>query len=151
MHTFAPNAAVNLEFEWLDAKFIRWIEIAHYWNRITKMKDDRWPHIVYRWDMSLKCEGWFNQLQQVLTYANIDCDFAEFQQVDLDVLGSRLLRLNKNKWLLEVETKTKLRTFLKIYDAEEPKTLVKANLTHRQWSLTAKLKIGILPLELEIG
>ena len=48
-------------------------------------------------------------------------------------------------------TKTKLRTFLEIFEPSDPRALVKANLKRSQWSLIAKLRLGVLPLSIETG
>ncbi len=81
----------------------------------------------------------------------MNIDLLSEEKVDLDVLGSRLLRLDRQKWLLEANTKTKLRTFLEIYNANDPKALISTFLTRSQRSLLSKLKLGILPLEIESG
>ena len=101
--------------------------------------------------MSLKAEGWADQIKNVLAYANMDIDVLNEEKVDLDVLHSRLLHINRNKWLLEAYTKTKLRTYLEIYNNEDPKALISTFLTRSQHSLLSKLKLGILPLEIECG
>ena len=72
--------------------------------------------------------------------------------VDLDVAVARMLRMNKQLWMLEASTKSKLRTFLEVHeDAENAKAIVHSNLSRAQRSLTAKIKLGILPLQLEVG
>ena len=81
----------------------------------------------------------------------MDVDLTSDAMVDLDVLGSRLLRLDRQKWLVEATTKTKLRTFLDIYNANEPKALILTFMSRSQRSLLSKLKLGILPLEIESG
>ena len=145
VHSFAPVCATNLEFHWLDMKFLCWVEVVGYYNRLADMPDSRWPKKVFKWDMSLRTEGWYNQLQQILAYTNIDVNIEEGEKVDLDVLIARLHKLNRNKWLLEAATKTKLRTFIEIYNPDNPKAIVKANLPRNQRSLISKLKVGILP------
>ena len=112
MKHFALNAAVNLEFDWLDCKLLRSVEIVRLWNRIAKMHNNCWPEKVHRWDATIKSEGWFDQLKQVLAFENIECDFDNDDAVDLDALTIGLLRLNKIKCLPEAETKPKLHTLL---------------------------------------
>ena len=52
---------------------------------------------------------------------------------------------------MEANTKTKLKTYLKIYDERDPKAIISTYLTRYQHSLLAKFKLGILPLEIESG
>ncbi len=53
--------------------------------------------------------------------------------------------------MLEANTKPKLRTYLEIYEKEETRALVKCNLPRNHRSVLAKLKKGILPLQVELG
>ncbi len=115
------------------------------------MPEHRIPKIVHRWDVSLKTEGWADNIRAVLAYSNIEIDLLSQEKVDLDVLESRLLHLNRNKWLLEASTKSKLHTYFEIYDIEDPKALISTYLTQSQCSILSKLKLGILPLEIEVG
>ncbi len=151
VHTYAPVSATHLEFDWLDCKFKRWIEVIRLLNRIKKMKEHRLPKLVLRWDHSLRANGWANSAEHILDYANMSTDLLSEDQIDLDALSSRLLKLNRTKWLLEAQTKTKLRTFLEIYDHANPRAIVQANLNRSQRSVLSKIKLGVLPLAIETG
>ena len=151
INSFTPVASVSLEFDWLDVKYIRWVEMVRLVNRIKKMPESRWPRKILRWDVSLKAGGWSDQVQHVLQYANFNTDLLSEEIIDLDALRSRLLVLNRQKWLLEASDKTKLRTFLQIYDSEAPRSIVESLLTRSQRSIVSKLKNGVLPLHIETG
>ena len=90
-------------------------------------------------------------MQHILQYANLDSDLLSDDLCDLDVLRSRLLVLNRQKWLLDTSNKTKLRTFLQIYNEEDPRSIVESLLTRSQRSIVSKLKNGVLPLHIEMG
>ena len=115
------------------------------------MPDHRWPSKVLRWDRSLRTEGWFNQVQHILAYANIDHDLETGEKIDLDVLHARLLKINRQCWHLEAMDKSKLRTFVEICDRDKPRVIIDANMPRNHRSLVAKLKVRILPLKLETG
>ena len=85
-----------------------------------------------------------------MNFANLALNLV-LVQVDLDVLSSRLLRLNRTKWLLEAQTKPKLRTFLDVYEEDQTRAIINANLRRSQRSILSKVKLGILPLALETG
>ncbi len=71
--------------------------------------------------------------------------------VDLDVVKSRLLKICRDKcWTASLDM-TKLRTYRELFDEQDHMGIVYTNLTRRQRSLVVKLKIGILPLGVEIG
>ena len=70
---------------------------------------------------------------------------------DLDVLQAWMKVLNRDKWWLEAGTKTKLRTFIQVFDRKDPRGLIKCNLSRNHCSLISHLKCRVLPLKLEVG
>ena len=148
---FAPNAGVSIKFDWLDAKYMRWLEMLRFFKRLITMEDHRWPKIVHRWGASLRTKGWADQISHVLNYLTTDSDILNGPGVDLDVAEARMLKLNRIQWKLEASSKTKLRTYNDIQDDDHRKSLLNANLSRSQRTLTAKLKLGVLPLQIEIG
>ncbi len=133
VNAFTPVSATSLEFDWRDVKSHRWLAMLRYLNRIKDMTPDRWPRKIFNWDISLRAEGWSDQVKAILSYINIECDMKDEEHVDLDVCHSRLKRLNRQRWLLEATTKLKLRTFLEINDESNPRALIKCNLPQHIW------------------
>ena len=125
--------------------------MVRMYNRIIKMDEGCWPKIIHKWDTSLKTQGWSDQIEHILSYANMDILVRDNVNVDLDVLQARLLRLERMGWNTEIATKTKLRTYIEIVDPEEQRSLIKSNITRNQRSILGKFNLGILPLQLEIG
>ena len=74
--------------------------MARFLNRLKEMPEHRLPKLVHNWDVSLRTEGWADQVRHVLAYANMNVDLQSEEKVDLDALASRLLRLNRINWLL---------------------------------------------------
>ena len=151
VHTFTPVAATSLEFDWLDIKYLRWLEMARLANMIKGMPEHRWLKKVLRWDLSLKSNGWADQLLLILQHAHVEFDIDDSNLIDLDALRQQYLILNRQKWLLEAADKTKLRTFLEVYDPENPRAIVESLLPRNHRSLLSKIKTGVLPLHLETG
>ncbi len=115
------------------------------------MEEDRLPVKVYKWMESLRVDGWVKDVKHIITYANMD-DSQDFEnKCDLDVLQARLKVLNRDKWWLEAGTKTKLETFMEVFDRSDPKGLIKCNLQQNQRSVVARLKCRVLPLMVEVG
>ena len=69
----------------------------------------------------LKTEGWADQVRNALAYTDMSVDLVDDVKVDLDSMHSRLLKMSRNRWLLEATDETKLRTFIQIYDMENPR------------------------------
>ena len=106
---------------------------------------------MFKWEQSLKIDGWVIQVNTILHYANMDECCPIDVHCDLDVLEAMLHRINRDKWWVESAAMPKLRTFIHIHDAAESKVLVLKNLKRNHRSLIAKLKCGVLPLGIEIG
>ena len=141
VNKFTPNPAVKLEMDVMDSKMLHWIEFVRLKNHISSMDENRLPVKVYKWDESLKINGWVTQLKSILEYANMSECAPIDVQCDLDVLQTRLHRLNRDKWWVEASSIPKLRTFIEIHDITESKVLVLKNFKRTQRSLLAKLKM----------
>ncbi len=115
------------------------------------MDDAKWPRKIVKWDISLKTSGWSDQLSQVLDYGCMNTELSEFAKVDLVDLEKQLMINNERKWLLEAHSKSKLRTYVQLYDSETARDIVTSNLSRPIRSIVTKLKIGVLPLHLETG
>ncbi len=135
----------------MSTRFKQWIEMIRLRNRIVAMQDDRLPKLVYLWDKSLSTNAWVSETDHILQYVNMLPEDDDFKHVDLDCINSRLMKLDRERWWLAQDDLTKLHTFREVYDEQDHRGIVYANLSHRQRSLVVKLKVGILPLGLEIG
>ena len=162
VHKFAPIPALHIEVDWLCTRYQRWVEMIRYRNCIAAMGADRLPRILYEWDCSLGRDAWARQVEFVLQYANMyEVDETQenediiqhpvLKHVDLDALQAGLLRLDRERWWTAAADMPKLRTYIELYEDHDDRGLVYTHLTRRQRSLVAKLKMGILPLGLEVG
>ena len=94
---------------------------------------------------------WCQDVKLVLHHAGmLDYEHLE-SETDLELLKSKLMEMSRNKWHIEALGKSKLCNFVQIHNFNERKVLLKANLDRQNWSLGAKLKSGILPLQVETG
>ncbi len=100
---------------------------------------------------SLKVKGWVQDLKHVLNYVSMNDCMNLTNTCDLDVFYARITVLNRDKWWLEAGTKTKLETFMQIFDRKDPQGLIKCNLKRNQRSIVTCLKCGVLPLMVEVG
>ena len=132
MHKFTPTPAVQIEMYWMCTQFQRWVEMVRFRNRIAGMDESRLPRIIYNWDKSLRQNAWASSVDMVVQYVNMLDESPELSHVDLDVRKSRLIKLNREKWWTAAADMTKLRTFRVLFDKQDYKGLVYANLSRRQ-------------------
>ena len=151
VNKFTPVAATSIELDWMNPRFSRWIEMVRYRNRLVNMDPCRLPVRIYNWEKSLNHKGWVKDVQFIMQYCNLEYDVELTNECDLDMLSTKLLKMNRDKWWVEAHNKPKLRTFVKIHDTEFTQVLVRKNLSRKHRSLIAKFKCGVLPIALETG
>ena len=69
----------------------------------------------------------------------------------MEAVANATLHYSKGLWWEEVEEKPKLRTYVQIRKPDDPPVLASSFIKRLNRSLLAKLMLGILPLELEVG
>ena len=67
-HTFTPLAAVCLELDWLDIRYIRWLEMLRLKNRIVEMHAHTWPRLIWEWELNSTGDTWANEVKFILNY-----------------------------------------------------------------------------------
>ena len=96
-------------------------------------------------------EAWASEVKLILNQAGCLKDQYLDSLTDLEKLQGNLLRLNRQAWLLETVTKSKLDNFLEVHYFDKSKLIVKSNLERRKRSLLVKLKAGVFPIHIETG
>ena len=123
--------------------------MLRFFNRVSKMDDDRWPKVIYKLDASLGLNTWVSEIKYIAAILGLPTTWQDGHEFDLEFVYNTLLLKSRHRWQLEASRKPKLRTFLEIHKFEDIQTLVKSNLSRYQRSLLAQLKFGILPLKIE--
>ena len=99
------------------------------------------------WNGSLKCNGRYNQVTQIPEHTNLSEDLGEDRTMEFGVLTERLRHLNRQKW-----AQTQAWNTPHVIDSNKTESLVFAHLSRNRRSIiVAKLKLGGLPLKVEIG
>ena len=71
VNKFTPNPVTKFEMDIMDIEFKRWIEMARYKNRLSNMDKHRFPVKIYKWEKSLKTNGWVKNVRDMLTLCNM--------------------------------------------------------------------------------
>ena len=121
-------------------------------NQLVKMSEDRWPVKVYKWDLSLKQNGWANDVQAILNYSDqLHDNPKQWRVFDFDVIEGRLRYINRNRLWQEAHQKPKLRAFVVVHDHTIERPVIELKLNRAQRSMIIRLKAGVLPMALETG
>ena len=81
-----------------------------------------------------------NSSQSSVNNVNMEWNDTDMYHVDLDVVKSRLMKIKREKWWVDVAEMPKLRTYVELYDVQDDKGIVYTHLTRRQRCLVVKVK-----------
>jgi hypothetical protein len=151
VHQWAPLLAVEAEIGWPKCRVRRFIEMARLWNRLVKMNNSRLTKIMFLWDHSLCHNNWSSELKLLLYSMEMQHVFDHKETIDIVLLLKKCLEIQEYEWLSALPTKPKLRTYMKFKNTFTPEDYVQYCPSRRQRSLLAQLRLGILPLNIEIG
>ena len=155
VNKYAAKCGIEGDVGWVPPQIRRKIEILRFWNRIVRMPDDRLPRQVYNHLLSVN-KGWVNQVSEI--FSRINCsdvfdrnveivNFVEFKSYALNQLMSQ----HHSSWLRMVQYKSKLYLYTTFKEEFGTENYCSLNLNRTQRSLIAKLRLGILPINIETG
>lgn len=155
VNKYGTKAGIEGDMAWVNPNNRRKVEMLRLWNKLVKMNDDRLPKIVYC-HLTRINGSWLQNVKQIFTEINcIDVfnnnvpivNFKEFT----DYAIKQLLVVQKSKWLIDIKSKPKLLLYESYKDDYVTEKYCTINLKRYQRSLLAKLRLGMLPINIEIG
>ena len=153
VHKKAPIAGLQGEVSWVTPSYRQYLIMVSLWNRFSKMSDTHLTKIIFRWDVGLCKNNWSSDIKKVL------CDIERPQWFDpegqfrlpLQEAEGCIVHLMNNVWKNDITVKPKLRTYVKIKNNCLAENYLDLNITRHRRSLIAQIRLGILPLEIEVG
>ena len=123
------------------------------WNRFVLMDNDRLTKKIFQWDLNICNNNWAADLKNIL---------ASIGKRDwFDLTGTSLLSINTakecffdfmiNTWKADVISKPKLRTYIRFKSEFKTEEYLNLNISRHRRSLVSQVRLGILPLEIEVG
>ena len=153
VHEYAANLAINGDMGWTPCRIRRKVEMLRLWNRLVCMEDGRLTKHVFQWEKPLasRRQNWayeireiFRELDRIELFINNDC-------VSLTEAWATLFHNHCNRWKRELELKPKLRTYTVCKQVYQVEPYVTMHMARAYRAALAKLRCGILPLEIEVG
>ena len=151
VHKNAPNLAIQSEMGWLNVQYHFYICAFRYWNRLLKINEDRLTKRVFEYQLSnFNSQSWCGNLYSMLEELKKTDYIIDGKMVNLGNIKEDLFDLMHCYWSNNIGFKPKLRNYTKFkQDINMENYLLKS--TRSQRSLLAQLRIGILPLQVEVG
>ena len=111
VHRFAPVSSTNIEMDWTNIHFIRWVELLRFHNCLMEMKSYQWPRRVYELDRSVGRNCWVNEVKKVASTLHLPGPEANVLFY-LENAQAAARKLSMDKWWQEAFLKRKLRTYI---------------------------------------
>lgn len=149
VNKFVPVLAAQGDMGWIPGSIQRKCEMVRLWNRLINLSDNRVTKKIFLW--SKDKSPWAAELRTVFADAQLQFVFHNNLRCSVNEIRTKLMSNFQDKWLNEIMTMPKLRTYIQLKDVFKTEFYVKTNLRRNQRSLIAQLRTGILPLALETG
>ena len=148
VHNRAPIAALQGDIGWILPKYRRFLNMLRLWNRLLTLENTRITIHVFDWEYSLHCsDSWSGDIKNILHLIGLNNHYVN----RLNNASSLLMHHMEDEWRVNVSLKPKLRSytiFKNTFGTEEYVTILRSRCKR---SLLAQLRLGILPLEVEVG
>ncbi len=135
---------------WTLSDIRRKISLIRYWNRLTKLDDDRLTKQVFICDYQ-NGGTWCDHVKKILYNIGMNDIYDTLSPCDLEKCSELLLENYAAQWKEQVLQKPKLRTYCLLKDNFATENDVRLNLSRSQRSIMAQIRFGILPLHIETG
>ena len=150
VHRFTPVAASSIEMDLPDYRYLRWLEMLRYFNRIQNLSEERLPRAMFEFECKHRGDGWLKDIVHITQVLKLDPP-VDGMIYDLTDVRNRIVKHVRQEWWSEVSLKPKLRTYAQIRAPDMEKPVVRANIERQQRAILSRLLCGILPLEIETG
>ena len=123
------------------------------WNRLQAMDCSRLTKHVFFWDKTFDryVSNWSHELKSIFTELGDRERYLINESVPLNLSWGILFQQFTDSWKSDTDEKPKLRTYIKFKNQYETEPYVTALMPSYQRSVLARLRCGILPLEIEVG
>lgn len=138
---------------WLSCNSRHKLAVIRLWNRLIGIPSYRLTNKVFLWDLTFahKKGSWANSVLSIFHDIGIQRSFDSLITCDMQDCYERLKSAQVNKWDTSRYGKPKLRYYNMCKSVFETEEYLLLGIPKFQRSLFAKLRAGVLPLNIEIG
>ena len=155
----APNLATRGDMGWISQEQRQFSEVSRLYYRAETIADNRMISLIHCFCKTRRTRTlWTNKVNRIFNnidfdYKNTTCSLDVYMSLFNDSYKAHDLR----HWYMDMQNDkkcingNKLRIYRLHKDRITPEPYLTTNLTRYERSITAKLRSGTLPLEVEIG
>ena len=152
VHRFAPIEGLMGDMGWSSAKSRHDILALKFWNRLCELNVSRLTRKVFDWDRlyANKRGTWSYHMRHL--FDSIGCSelFQSVNPCDIPSAKTIVDEIDAENWNIN-RYKDKLRYYNMYKCNREKEDYLSFNITRYQKSLMAQFRLGILPLQIEVG
>ena len=138
------------EIGWLPSIVRRDLESLRLYNQVVCMNDDRLTKKIFKYDR--QCKGsWSQNIINICKCLDVTDSWENESPINIKFAKTELFKAYKRVWLNELVTKSKLHNLSKIKNEMSVSKHVAANLNKHKRSLISQIRLGSLPLQIELG
>ena len=152
VHRFAPIEGLLGDMGWSSAKFRHNVLTLKFWNRLCQLDVSRITRKIFDWDRlySNKKGTWSYHVRHLFESIGCSNTFHVVNPCDIPSVETVLNEIDSDNWNTN-RYKDKLRYYNMYKCNREKEDYLSFNITRYQRSLMAQFRLGILPLEIEVG
>ena len=130
---------------------VLWTTLVNFFlqNLLKKDNSTLCKH-VFLWDYSLCNNNWCSYVKQIFDSCNLD-DFDNQSICSVDICKMKLQYIECSEWKEKLNSKPKLRSYKQFKSEKQIENYIKLNLSNKERSFLAQLRMGTLPLFIEMG
>ena len=151
VHRFAPTLALQGDMGWHLTHHRRHSNMLRFWNRLIKMPGNRLTKKIFLWDYHLKNNNWSSDIETIFRQMDTENVFDNMHACDVNESLKFMYNANADMWKNNLKSKPKLRTYVTFKESFGRDKYLYNPMSKRERSLMAQLRMGILPLNIEVG
>ena len=150
LHRNAPTLGFQAEMGWMVPKYRYYISNLRFWNRLCCTDNTLTKHI-FEWNLqNFSNNCWEYHMSEIFKDLGIGHYFDSGMEVNINEMFDKISTLMHEEWQSKIGYKPKLRTYSLFKQDMDTERYTKIYSKSKR-SILCQLRIGILPLEIELG
>ena len=151
VHKFTPILGLEGEIGWTHSTIRRHKAMISLWNRYIGMDPNRLTKKLFEYDYNINNKNWTSEIHIILRNTGQEEMFLSKSHCDIQDTEKKLKDHYEETWKINLNNKTKLRTYTIFKESFHTEQYLKLNLSKCERSTLAQFRLGVLPLEIETG
>ena len=154
VHNRAPVVGIQGDVGWILPKYRRLLKMLQLWNHLLSLDENRLTKHIFEWEYANNFgngNSWIDEIKQIFQLVDREDDFNNLLKVDLKYFSTLLYGVMEREWQREILVKPKLRTYITFKNLFKEEEYLSKIVSRKARSLISQIRLGILPLEIEVG